>query len=213
MNAVSLVIADDHPLLLEGLKAHLERLQYNIVGSARDGAAALKEILDKQPQVAIVDIEMPYMSGIEVVQACANKTPNTKFILLTLHKELSYIARAKKLEISGYILKDDALTEIDTCIKTVLKGEQYFSSAISIIDNNEIENKLGSLEKLTPSQLKILNLVASGLSTKDIASRLYISERTVEKHRSNIIMALGIDTNKDNLFQWIHKNKHLFNLS
>lgn len=212
MKNISLVIADDHPLLLEGLKAHLERLQYDIVAIARDGATALKEIMENIPDVAILDIEMPYMNGLEVVGACASKLDNTKFILLTLHKEISYIARAQKLDIDGYLLKDDALVEIDACIKTVLKGEKYFSSVINDGRFGEMENKLDSLKNLTPSQLKILNLVATGLSTKDIAAKLYISERTVEKHRSNIITTIGIDTSKENLYQWIHNNRELLNL-
>lgn len=209
MKEVKLIIADDHPLLLEGLHTHLKNLNYNVVALAKDGATALKLIIENKPHVAILDIEMPYMTGIDVAKTCLDKGLDTHFILLTLHKELSYIVKAKKLNLSGYILKDDALIEIDNCIKTVLKGKKYYSAAIKNIDGSIVDKQLSDIAQLTPSQLKILTLVSKGLTTREIASKLYISERTVEKHRSNIISSLGIDSQKENLHQWILKNQHI----
>ncbi len=209
MEGISLVIADDHPLLLEGLKNHLEHLNYNILASVGDGSAAIKAIIDHKPDLAILDVEMPYFSGIEVIKTCIERGIKTHLVLLTFHKEPAYIARAKRLDIAGYLLKDDAIDEVDSCIKTIMGGEKYYSHAIRGNEYDYLEEDLHKISTLTPSQKKILKLVASGLTTKEIASKLFISERTVEKHRSNIISALNINTHGLNLNQWAEDNKHL----
>ena len=134
MNKVTLVLADDHPLLLQGLNTALKAKGFNVLGTACDGSAVLSLITELNPQIAILDIEMPHMDGLSVAKYCMEKGYETKFIILSYHKEIEFIARAKSLNVSGYLLKEDALEEIEACIKEVANGGQYFSSAFQLKD-------------------------------------------------------------------------------
>lgn len=197
----SLIIADDHPLLLKGLNDFLIEKGYNIVGSGSDGRQAYDLILQKQPDIAILDIQMPFLSGIEIAQKCKTNNINTKIVLITLHKETELYQKAKELNIFGYILKEFALEEIENCIQSVKKGIPFFSAKIK----ESIENKFTQdvkLNSLTPSEKKILNLIAQDKTNKEIASQLFISYRTVEKHRSNIITKLNLEPKTNSLLIW-----------
>jgi YesN/AraC family two-component response regulator len=109
-NSITLVVADDHPLLLSGLIDQLETYNYNVIASAENGAQALDKIMELQPTIAILDEEMPMLTGFEVIQKCKEKQVATKFIILTSHKEKAFIYKAQKLNISGYIIKDEPFT-------------------------------------------------------------------------------------------------------
>lgn len=211
MNNTSLILADDHPLLLEGLYSALKSKGYNIIGKANDGGAALKLITEFNPVIAILDIEMPHMDGLSVAKYCMEKGFKTKFIILSYHKEIEFIARAKSLNVSGYLLKEDALEEIEACIKEVANGAQYFSSAFQLKDVKSAQSSLEKVEALTPSERKILKLIATNQSTREIADKLFISERTVEKHRSNVIQKLDLEGKPNGLTTWVLHNKHLLN--
>ncbi|MEQ9306655.1 MAG: response regulator, partial [Marinoscillum sp.] len=114
-----IVIADDHIFLLNGLNDHLNRLGLNVIGMAHDGAQALQLITDEQPDLAILDVEMPYMSGFTVADICRTKGMSTKIVVLSLHRELGFVKEAKSLGIKGYVLKEDSTSEILTCIEEV----------------------------------------------------------------------------------------------
>ncbi len=204
-------MADDHPLLLQGLETALRTKGFNIQGTAIDGSAALKLITELNPKIAILDIEMPYMDGLSVAKHCMEKGYETKFIILSYHKETEFIARAKSLNLSGYLLKEDAFEEIEVCIQKVMAGEQYFSKAFHLKDVKSAESSLERVESLTPSERKILKFIASNQSTREIADMLFISERTVEKHRSNIIQKLSLEGKPNGLITWVLHNKHLLN--
>src|SRR5690554_4916106 len=153
----SIIIADDHPLLLKGLRDFLVEKDYNLIGSGKDGREAYNLIVHEKPDIAILDIQMPYMSGIEIAQKCANQNIETKIVLITLHKEKELYQKAKELNIYGYILKEFALEEIEICIAKVRDGKSFFSPKIkeSIVTTSvEQSDKLNSL---TPSERKILN--------------------------------------------------------
>ncbi|WP_347373818.1 response regulator transcription factor [Aequorivita sp. Q41] len=201
----SIIIADDHPLLLKGLNDFLVEKNYNILGSGNDGREAYNLITQKKPDIAILDIQMPFMSGLEIAQKCKDNAIETKIVLITLHKEKELYQKAQELNIFGYILKEFALEEIENCIKTVTSGAPFFSNRIkeligvSIVDDNE-------LDLLTPSEKKILKLIAKDKTNKEIASQLFISYRTVEKHRSNIITKLNIEPKTNSLLIWAKEN-------
>ncbi len=201
----SIIIADDHPLLLKGLSDFLLEKGYNLVGSGNDGREASNLILKEKPDIAILDIQMPYMSGIEIAQKCKQIDIDTKIVLITLYKEKELYQKAQELNIFGYILKEFALEEIETCIKTVTEGIPFFSDKIKeyigIISLEDDE-----LSILTPSEKKILKLIAKDKTNKDIASLLFISYRTVEKHRSNIINKLKIEPKTNSLLIWAKEN-------
>ncbi|MBB6679971.1 response regulator transcription factor [Aequorivita sp. 609] len=202
----SIIIADDHPLLLKGLSDFLIEKNYNLIGSGNDGREAYNLIVKENPDIAIIDIQMPYMSGIEIAQKCKGlEGVDTKIVLITLHKEKELYQKAQELNIFGYILKEFALDEIENCIKTVSKGEPFFSNRImELIDINPVESN--DLKKLTPSEKKILKLIAIDKTNKEIASLLFISYRTVEKHRSNIINKLNLEAKTNSLLIWAKEN-------
>ena len=207
MKQPTIITADDHPLLLKGLNDLLFEKNYNIIGSANDGQEAYNLILQKKPDIAILDIQMPFMSGIEIAKNCIENAPETKVIFITLYKEKELYEQAQHLNIYGYILKEFALEEIETCITQVAEGEHYYSPKIQKLlgvskDNGDI------LDTLTPSERKILRLIAKDKTNKEIASLLFISYRTVEKHRSNMILKLKIEPKTNSLLIWAKENKH-----
>ena len=205
MKKATIITADDHPLLLKGLNDFLLERGYNIIGSGNNGREAYNLIVKENPNIAILDIQMPFMSGIEIAQKCKTNCAETKIILITLHKERELYEQAKELNIFGYILKEFALEEIETCLENVIKGEHYFSPNIAPKLNKKNPNT-SLLTILTPSEKKILKLIGKDKTNKEIASLLFISYRTVEKHRSNIINKLALEHKTNSLLIWAKQN-------
>lgn len=203
---ITVVIADDHPLLLKGLQEELLQNGYNVAGVAKDGMEALQEILVRNPDIALLDIDMPLLSGFEVIKIIKEKGYLTKCIVLSFHKETEYITKAKTLHINGYLLKEDPFYVIDECIKTVLTGGLFFSPSISGDALIHASEELQRLRHLTPSELTILKLISTQKSTLEIAEELFVSKRTVEKHRSNIIEKLKLENNALSGFALLNKN-------
>ena len=205
MKNPSIITADDHPLLLKGLNDFLIEKKYNLIGSANNGREAYNLIIKQEPDIAIIDIQMPYMSGLEIAKNCKTHGSRTKIVLITLHKEKELYQKAQELNIFGYILKEVAIEEIEKCIETVSDGQPYFSPKIKEL--LAFENVADStLNSLTPSERKILKLIAKDKTNKDIASLLFISYRTVEKHRSNIINKLNLEPKTNSLLIWAKEN-------
>jgi DNA-binding NarL/FixJ family response regulator len=206
MKSKSIVIADDHPLLLKGLSDFLLEKEYNFIGSSENGRDAYNLINKLRPDIAILDIQMPYMSGIEIAKKCNKNSLETKIVFITFHKEKELYLQAKDLNIFGYILKEFALEEIENCIQTVSMGQPYFSPKIKeLLAENSIEDS--ALSVLTPSEKKILKLIAKDKTNKEIASLLFISYRTVEKHRSNIITKLKLEHKTNSLLIWAKEHQ------
>tara|TARA_R110000787_G_scaffold43892_2_gene107498 strand:+ start:74998 stop:75630 length:633 start_codon:yes stop_codon:yes gene_type:complete len=205
MKSQSIVTADDHPLLLKGLNDFLLEKNYNIIDSGNDGKEVYDLIVKLKPDIAILDIQMPYMTGLEVARECKKNKITTKIILITFHKEKVLFQKANELNIFGYILKEFAIEEIETCIKSVTEGIPYFSLRIKdLLGINPYTDSY--LENLTPSEKKILKLISKDKTNKDIASLLFISHRTVEKHRSNIIQKLKLEHKTNSLLIWAKDN-------
>jgi DNA-binding NarL/FixJ family response regulator len=201
MNKDSIITADDHPLLLKGLNDFLIEKKYNLIGSGNNGREAYNLILKLNPDIAILDIQMPFLSGLEIAKQCKTNCIDTKIVLITLHKEKELYQQAQDLNIFGYILKEFALEEIEICIKTVSEGDSFFSPKIKeLLGEDFLDNS--TLSALTPSEKKILKLIANDKTNKEIASLLFISYRTVEKHRSNIIMKLNLEPKTNSLLIW-----------
>ncbi len=202
----SIIIADDHPLLLKGLQDFLIEKGHTIIGSATNGKDAFKLILKHEPDIAILDIRMPFMSGIEIAKACKNKV-KTKIVLITFEKNGVLYHQAKALNIFGYLLKEFALTEIETCLKSVYNNTPYFSAEME----NHFADKKNSLniDFLTPAEKRVLKLIGQNKSAKEIADIFGISDRTVEKHKSNVIKKLDLDSHHNNLLIWAKENLDL----
>lgn len=208
-NSKSILVADDHPLLLKGLVDELESKAYRVIAQATNGLEALEALLEKKPEIAILDIQIPMLSGIEVITKARELGCKTRFILLTSHKDESLVYRCQQLGISGYLLKEEPFVEIQKCIQKVSMGETYFSNAFERLVENAINPQLRKLRLLTPSERTILRMVVQSKTSREIAGELMISLRTVQKHRSNIIQKLELDSNEDHWTSWIAKYKDL----
>ncbi|MBX2844964.1 MAG: response regulator transcription factor [Saprospiraceae bacterium] len=209
---ITIVIADDHPILLKGLKDQLEYLGYSVLKALPNGGLAYDAIQELKPDLAILDIQMPEMTGIQVATEAKKRGMQTAFILLSFYQEPEIVEQAKALGVEGYVTKEDTAAELKNCIRVVLEGGTYFSDRIKQkqeADNTDPVQLL--LNKLSPSEYKILRLIAQGNSNQDIAQLLFVSERTVEKHRSNMIAKLELPKQTHALSNWTlnHKDKIL----
>jgi DNA-binding NarL/FixJ family response regulator len=204
-----IVLADDHPILLKGLTDELKALGYDIVGAELDGLKALAAIIKEKPDVAILDIQMPLMTGFEVIQKCKELDLNTKFLILTSHKEKGIVFKAKTMGVDGYHLKDEPFSEIHNAIMTFEKDKTYFSSVFDFVYDSEIYPELAKIKFLSNSEKMIIKAISEDKSTKDIAQELGVSSRTVEKHRSNIISKLQLSSGSNDLKKWIDENEQL----
>jgi len=204
---ISVVIVDDHPMLLKGLRDVLTKEGYPVLESALNGFDAVDIILKHRPMIAILDIEMPGLSGFEVIKKCCVHECDTKFIILTSHKEKAFIQKARDLKISGYMLKDESFPAIEACILAVAAGGDYFSGSFNEVFKKEISPLLERIQFLSPSEKKIVQLISQVRTSKEIGEILGISHRTVQKHRANIISKLMLPAGRDVLMAWAIENR------
>tara|TARA_R110001606_G_scaffold183820_2_gene330638 strand:+ start:1213 stop:1839 length:627 start_codon:yes stop_codon:yes gene_type:complete len=206
--SISIVLADDHPLLLAGNAQFLKSKGYQILAISTNGNDAYNAIMKHQPKLAILDFDMPIQNGIEVAKLCLKNALEVKIIILTLHKQEAIIKEIGN-SLHGYILKDDDVQELENCIKAVVKGKTYISKNLK--DNIQLNTQTNAQQELTITEIKILKHIAKNLSSSEIAETLFISKRTVEKHRSNIINKLGLKSSQNALVLWAQKNTEIFN--
>ncbi|MBK7266548.1 MAG: response regulator transcription factor [Ignavibacteriales bacterium] len=194
MSKIRLILADDHPLLIQGLVSILRQEEnIEVLGQASDGNDALELIRKFEPDIAILDIQMPEPGGLRIAELLQNGNKRTKIIVLTMFKEESLIKRVLKLGVRGYVLKENAIDDIIDSINIVYDGGIYLSNTVSeVIRDNSSDLISGSYQILTPSEKKILRLIGEGKSSKEIANELFISSKTVENHRGNICKKLGV---------------------
>lgn len=201
---MNILLADDHPLILQGTKGFLESLGYTISDLCSSGSVALNLIESHKPDVAILDINMPEMSGLEVAKQVQSRKLPCKIILLTMHTEKSIYKKALEYGVYGYLLKNFSSTEIDECLKAVTRNESYFSPHLaSELVTNATDNRL---EQLSITERKIVQLISQQKNNKQIGEILFISERTIEWHRRNIIEKLDLPKGKNTLLTWTLQN-------
>lgn len=209
MKTCTIVVADDHPLLLSGLIDELEKVHFEVVGQAKNGLEALKLIKEMNPDIALLDIKMPLLNGFEIIKKCSELNLKTKYIFLTSYSEKGFIIKSKKLNLSGYLLKDEPFSELYKCIKKVLKGETYFSSTFQDIVENKINSEIKKIKFLSPSERTIIRLVSQEKTSKEIGEILSISPRTVKKHRENISHKLSLTEIQIDLADWAIEYREL----
>jgi DNA-binding NarL/FixJ family response regulator len=189
-----ILIADDHTLVRAGLTSLIARLpEMEVVAEAADGRQALRLVRDLQPDIVLMDIAMPGLNGLESAERIHGIHPKVKIIILSMHASEEYVAQALKAGASGYLLKDAATAELEMALKSVSMGQFYLSPAISrqVVDNFLRGGPTG-LDLLTPRQREILQLIAEGKGTRDIAETLHLSVKTVETHRAQLMERLDI---------------------
>jgi len=196
---VKVLIVDDHPLFRQGLRQVVETDQrFELVAEAGDGESALLLIHEKKPDIAVIDVNLPGLSGLEVAQRLQGKRLRTRIIILTMHKDEATFNRAVDLGVKGFVLKENAVQDILNSLATVSAGEHYLSPSISgyLVRRRgraeALADKKPGLDDLTKAERRILKLIAEKKTSREIAAELFISPRTVEAHRANICAKLEL---------------------
>lgn len=203
---MKILIADDHPFTLQGTKFFVESFGYKVIDTCSNGISALNLITLHQPDVAILDINMPGLDGLDVAKKIQESRLKTKVILLTMHKESTLYKKASEYGIYGYILKEHAQIELQKCLEEIQKGKRYVSANLEEDLVVDAVNSNDKLQSLTLSERKIIELIAQNKTSKQIAELLFLSERTIEGHRANIIEKLELTKEKNTLLKWALRN-------
>lgn len=208
--SIRVLNADDHPILRKGIVDLLvESQEFEWVGSASDGKEALEKIQDIKPDIALLDIEMPFLTGIEIARELKQKGSDTKVILLTLFKDASFVKNALAEGVMGYLLKESKEAEILDCIRSVSEGRPYISPSLTNVLITMNSGKDSPLESLTEHEINILRLIAKNKTSKEIAEMLFLSPKTISNHRNNISKKLGLTGQQNALLKWVLENKDL----
>jgi DNA-binding NarL/FixJ family response regulator len=192
---IRILLADDHPMIRAGFKSMLDKNErFEIVGEAGNGKELIALAGQLNPDIILVDISMPVMNGLESLEALSGQTPGVRIIILTMHEEREYILQALKSGAAGYLIKNIERFELERAIITVFEGGKYFSPIITNILAEAVSKPEASdIAEVTPREKEVLELVAQGNSTKQIADLLGISIRTVESHRINMLKKLKVN--------------------
>jgi two-component system, NarL family, response regulator NreC len=190
---IRVVLADDHVLVRQGLKSLLEREKLQVVAEASDGQEAIRCSESLHPDITVLDISMPTLNGIDAVREMSRSCPKTKTILLTQHEEDQYIREALEAGVRGYVLKSQAANDLVQAIHQVSRGQFYLSPGVSraVVEAYRTKSAMPS-DPLTVRERQVLQLIAEGRSTKDVASLLGISVKTAESHRTRLMQKLDI---------------------
>ncbi len=195
----SVLIAEDHTILRDGLRALLcSSEEFQVVGEASDGGQAIRTAVSLQPRLVLLDISMPGMNGLEALKEIKRQCPGTKVVVLTVHSAEEYVLAALKAGADGYVLKDAGSVELILALRNALAGKPYLSPGIAekviggYLDGRRTLKPLSAWETLTDRERQVLKLIAEGKTNKEIADYLYISPKTVEKHRANLMRKLDL---------------------
>lgn len=196
MNKIKILIADDHSMVREGLKQLIE-LEDDIVvvAQAGDGKEAIEKIIQFQPDVVLLDINMPVMNGLDVIKQLKADKIDANVLMLTLHNEVEYLFKAVEIGVKGYVLKDSEADVLIKAIREVYKGDSYIQpnmAAKLFKKMNDQAEKISTCDKLTKRELEVLKLITEGMLNKEIAHILCISEKTVKNHISNIFKKIEV---------------------
>ena len=212
-NEITIILADDHPIVRKGLREVIEEDQrLRVVSEANNGREAVEAIEKFSPQVTILDVDMPVLNGFETAREIRARKLKTEIVFLTMHRDEDLFNEAIDLGAKGFVLKDSALLDIIECVKAVAASEHYASHALTKFLINRSRRALGLTEQqptvkdLTPTERRVLKLIAEDMKSKEIGEELFISPRTVEKHRQNICQKLNLQ-GSHSLFKFAVQHK------
>ena len=209
----TIIIADDHAVSAKGMESVLIELGFSILGNHQNGINALNDIVLHKPDYVLLDVKMPGMSGLDIAEELKQKGISCNVIIYTMFTELSFFERAKSLGVSGYLLKEFALEDLEKCLNGIKKSGVWHHPLLEEklqASKNTFSPELFS--KLSPKERFILEGIADSKSTKTIAEEQFISQRTVESHRRSIIQKLKLPKKKNALLMWALENKGFFDL-
>ena len=197
MSSIRVILADDHTLVRAGIRSLLESIDgIEVVADCGDGREALDLIDEHRPDVAVLDIGMPGLNGLEVARRAAQASPQTRVVILSMYADPSYVRQALKAGVSGYLLKGAAVSELSLALKAVMRGEKYLTPKVSqtVVEGflRDGDQDGDPIEELTDRQREILQLIAEGRSTREMAELLDVSVKTIETHRLRLMDRLGI---------------------
>lgn len=207
------LIADDHPIFRQGLvKVIQDAGEFDVVAEAEDGHAALDAIARHRPALAVVDIGMPNMDGLELIRAASARSVKTLFVVLTMYNDEEYLREALGLGVRGYLLKESASVELLQCLRAVVGGKHYVSPSFTeyLLSGPDAsgDGPVAGLRTLSPTERRILRLLSANRTSKEIAEELHISFRTVNNHRAHICEKLGLEGH-NRLLQFALEHKSL----
>ena len=197
MNPIRVLIADDHTLIMAGIRALLEEIEgVSVIGEASNGRDAVAMAIAEKPSLVVMDISMKDLNGIEATAQIKAAVPGTHVLILSMHATEDFMRRALKAGADGYLVKDSAPLELKMAIEAITRGEHFISSRVSSFLVSGLvgggKPTLQSIDTLTPRQREILQMIAEGKSTKEIAFVLKVSKKTIETHRASLMDRLGI---------------------
>ena len=197
MNPITILLADDHDVVRKGMKMLLEdETDVKVIGEASDGLEAIEKVKNLMPNVVILDLTMPRMTGIEAAKIISEQYPEVKILIFSMHNNREYILSSVENGANGYLLKDTGKEELMRAIKVVSEGRKYFPPEISEVIIDELLAKTASsqdnsgkpiFQKITPKEKQILGMIVQGFNSREIADKLFLSIRTVDNHRANMM--------------------------
>ena len=194
-----ILIADDHSMIRDGIRMLLsQEKQWTVCGEASSGKEAIEKYKELRPDLLILDISMPDLNGMEVGDQIIQSDPGAKIIILSMYDDEDYIGRCMEIGVKGYVVKNETSGELDYAVRTVLRGQSYFSSQVQQVIFKKYSKNVASKKqkepdiKLTNRELEIVKLISEGLTSQEIANKLFISPRTVETHRANLMKKTGV---------------------
>ena len=216
MEKIKVILADDHQMFLDGLSSLLSQVKdVQVVAAVNSGKEVLEKLLNVQPDLIIVDLNMPVMNGLETTREIKKKYPHIKVLGLTMENDLQSVTGMLEAGASGYILKNTGKAELELAVRQVMRGEPYLSQSISnqlaqnlILNFHQRNETLNELSTLTLRELEILKMIALENSNTEIATQLFISPKTVETHRKNLMKKIGVK-NSLGVYKFAVKHKLL----
>ena len=196
MNLITILLADDHDVVKRGMKMLLEDEEgIQVIGEASDGLDAIEKVKTLMPNVVILDLTMPKMSGIEAAKIISEEYPEVKILIFSMHQNKEYIIKSVENGANGYLLKDTSKSELLRAIKVISEGRKYFPPEISEVIIDELLAKTSGtqegnrpiFEKITPKEKQILGMIVQGFNSREMADKLFLSIRTVDNHRANMM--------------------------